>query len=180
MDFASVPEVLRGPLSRWWERAAGQPAFLEGYAALGGDLRAELPRAVAGSEFIAAVLIQDPAALKWFGRHEEPSSASMASPARAAHPTLAKGCVFQTVNGHYLTAVGGGGRITDVIHSDAPWLRGWEEFSLHYLGNGQYSIETINGHYLTAVGGGGRITNTIHSDATRVGSWEKFRITCSG
>jgi [glutamine synthetase] adenylyltransferase / [glutamine synthetase]-adenylyl-L-tyrosine phosphorylase len=79
MDFASVPEVLREPLARWWERAAGQPAFLEGYAALGGDLRAELPRAVAGSEFIAAVLIQDPAALKWFGRHEEPSAASMAS-----------------------------------------------------------------------------------------------------
>src|ERR1700676_5028080 len=60
MDFASVPEVLREPLDRWRERAAGQPAFLEGYAALGGDLRAELPRAAAGSEFIASVLIQDP------------------------------------------------------------------------------------------------------------------------
>ena len=84
------------------------------------------------------------------------------------------------LNGHYLTAVGGGGRTTDVIHSDAPWLRGWEEFTLNYLGNGQYSIETINGHYLTAVGGGGRITDTIHSDATRVGSWEKFRISCNG
>ena len=67
-----------------------------------------------------------------------------------------------------------------MIHSDAPWLRAWEEFTLNYLGNGQYSIETVNGHYLTAVGGGGRITDTIHSDATRVGSWEKFRISCSG
>src|ERR1700720_2106355 len=91
MDFASVPEVLRGPLSRWWERAAGQPAFLEGYAALGGDLRAELPRVVAGSEFAAAVLIQDPPALEWLGRHEDPSAARMASAdyeARAAAPTV--------------------------------------------------------------------------------------------
>ena len=103
------------------------------------------------------------------------ASASTTSPAA----TVARGCSFQTYNGHYLTAVGGGGRITDVIHSDAPWLRGWEQFTLNYLGNGQYSIETLNGHYLTAVGGGGRITDTIHSDATRVGSWEKFRISCS-
>jgi len=101
-----------------------------------------------------------------------------ASTARPAHPILAKGCVFQTVNGHYLTAVGGGGRITDVIHSDAIHLLAWEKFSLHYLGNGQYAIQTVNGHYLTAVGGGGRTTDTIHSDATQIGSWEKFRISC--
>lgn len=85
---------------------------------------------------------------------------------------------FLTANGHYLTAVGGGGRITDVIHSDATQLQAWERFTLHYLGNGQYDIETVNGHFLTAVGGGGRTTDTIHSDATQVGSWEKFTITC--
>ena len=28
-------------------------------------------------------------------------------------------CTILTVNGHFLTAVGGGGRIDDVIHSDA-------------------------------------------------------------
>ena len=79
MDFASVPHILHEPLARWWERAAAQPAFLEGYAALGPSLRAELPRAAAGSEFIASVLIQDPAALAWFGRHAEPAAARIAS-----------------------------------------------------------------------------------------------------
>jgi hypothetical protein len=76
--------------------------------------------------------------------------------------------------------VGGGDRITDVIHSDATQLQAWEKFTLYSLGGGVYDIQTIDGHYLTAVGGGGRITDTIHSDATRVGSWEKFRISCSG
>jgi hypothetical protein len=35
---------------------------------------------------------------------------------------------IQTTNGLYLTAVGGGGRITDVIHSDASVVRDWEKF----------------------------------------------------
>jgi hypothetical protein len=85
---------------------------------------------------------------------------------------------FLTTNGHYLTAVGGGGRITDVIHSDATWLRDWEKLTLYSLGYGWYAIQTIDGHYLTAVGGGGRTTDTIHSDATRIGAWEKFYVSC--
>src|SRR5207247_3746372 len=39
------------------------------------------------------------------------------------------GCAFQTTNGHYLTAVGGGGRTTDVIHTDAVSIRSWEKFT---------------------------------------------------
>ena len=101
-----------------------------------------------------------------------------ASTAKPAVNGPVHGCAFQTVNGHYLTAVGGGGRITDVIHSDATHLQAWEKFTLNSLGSDVYDIQTINGHYLTAVGGGGRITDTIHSDATRVGAWEKFRVTC--
>ena len=72
MQFESVPEDLREPLALWWERVAAQAAFLDAYAALSEDLRAELPRVAAGSEFIASALIQDPQALGWFGRHEEP------------------------------------------------------------------------------------------------------------
>jgi len=34
----------------------------------------------------------------------------------------------QTIDRHYLTAVGGGGRTTDVIHSDATGLGAWELF----------------------------------------------------
>ncbi|WP_327584736.1 hypothetical protein OHA25_54805 [Nonomuraea sp. NBC_00507] len=86
---------------------------------------------------------------------------------------------IRTSTGHYLTAMGGGGRITDVMHSNATKLRAWEKFTLVPAGRGMYAIRTINEHYLTAVSGGGRITDTIHSDATTVREWEKFRIICS-
>ncbi len=72
----TVPEPLREPLSRWWERASASPALLEGYALLRDCQRDELPRVAAGSEFIASALIQDPEALGWFGRNDEPSMAS--------------------------------------------------------------------------------------------------------
>jgi [glutamine synthetase] adenylyltransferase / [glutamine synthetase]-adenylyl-L-tyrosine phosphorylase len=75
----AVPEILREPLARWWERVSDGQAFLDEYAALSEKFRAELPRAAAGSEFIASVLIQDPQALGWFARHEDPSAARLAS-----------------------------------------------------------------------------------------------------
>src|SRR6266404_1339240 len=78
VQFESVPEDLRAPLALWWERAGAQEAFLNAYAALSEELRAELPRVAAGSEFIASALIQDPQALEWFGRYEEPSAARAA------------------------------------------------------------------------------------------------------
>ncbi len=37
-------------------------------------------------------------------------------------------CTIQTVSGRYLTAVGGGGRVADVIHSDATRIGAWERF----------------------------------------------------
>ena len=92
MDFATVPEVLREPLARWWERASAQEATAHAYAALPRALRAQLPRAAAGSEFIASVLIQDPKALEWFNRYEEPAAARVAGAdyeARAAASTAA-------------------------------------------------------------------------------------------
>ena len=79
MDFTSVPEDLREPLALWWERAGAQEAFLNAYGALPEGLRAELPRVAAASEFIGSALIQDPQALEWFGRHEDPAAARGAS-----------------------------------------------------------------------------------------------------
>jgi hypothetical protein len=38
---------------------------------------------------------------------------------------------IQAFDGHYLTAVGGGGRTTDTIHSDATVANGWEKFHIH-------------------------------------------------
>ena len=75
----------------------------------------------------------------------------------------------------FLTAVGGGGRTTDTIHTDATVPRSWEMFRLWSTNvSGFYGIQTLNGHFVTAVAAGGRTTDTIHTDATVVASWELF------
>jgi [glutamine synthetase] adenylyltransferase / [glutamine synthetase]-adenylyl-L-tyrosine phosphorylase len=64
MEFlGSVPEELRDSVERWWERASAQTEIAARYQALGDSHRAQLPRIVAASEFVAQALIQDPAAL---------------------------------------------------------------------------------------------------------------------
>ena len=75
----SVPEILRDPVARWWERAGRDGALPGIYAALPGALQAELPRLVAASEFAASALIRDPHALAWVSRHIEPPSARAAN-----------------------------------------------------------------------------------------------------
>ncbi len=81
-----------------------------------------------------------------------------------------------TDKGFLVTAVGGGGRTQDAIHTDAAQIQAWEKFKLVDLGGNQYAIETPDGHYLTAVDGGGRTTEVVHTDATKIGSWETFRL----
>ena len=71
MILDSVPPILRTPVEHWWERAQALEDFSTGYAKLSEALRAELPRVVAASEFVAAALIQDPQALAWFARCEQ-------------------------------------------------------------------------------------------------------------
>lgn len=84
---------------------------------------------------------------------------------------------LQTSNGNYLTAVDGGGRTTDVIHSDATFITGYEKFNLLPQGYGNwYALQTFNGNYLTAVGGGGSTTDALSSDATAIGVNEKFML----
>lgn len=93
-------------------------------------------------------------------------------------------CFIQTPTGNYLTAVGGGGRINDVIHSDATKGLAWEKFTLVDADEGTpivtYGIRTVKGYYLNAVDGGGRITNVMHSDATQLRDWEKFQLISLG
>lgn len=45
-------------------------------------------------------------------------------------------CSIQTVNGNYLTAVGGGGRTADTIHSDATRVQAWEKFKFSCVSGG--------------------------------------------
>ncbi|MEU4234927.1 hypothetical protein AB0F17_62535 [Nonomuraea sp. NPDC026600] len=106
------------------------------------------------------------------------ASANAARPAAAL--AAANTCVLKTLNtGNYLTAVGAGGRTTDVIHTDATRIGSWETFTFVDSGDRnptRYGIRTSKGFYLTAVGGGGRVSDVIHSDATRLQAWEKFKV----
>jgi hypothetical protein len=77
----------------------------------------------------------------------------------------------------FVTAVGGGGRTTDVVHTDATAAQGWERFKLLVdPATGEYVLQTSNGRYLTAVNGGGLTSDAIHSDATSASGWERFRL----
>jgi [glutamine synthetase] adenylyltransferase / [glutamine synthetase]-adenylyl-L-tyrosine phosphorylase len=69
-SIASVPEELRDSVERWWDRACARPGFLDVYQALTARHRAQLPRVVAASEFVADALIQDLESLEWFARHD--------------------------------------------------------------------------------------------------------------
>jgi hypothetical protein len=104
---------------------------------------------------------------------------------------------IQTTSGNYLTAVDGGGRTSDVLHTDATTPETWEtfglipqvpplsiyptNFDLSHDAPWYYAIATEKGNYLTALGGGGQSTDpALHSDATKVNTWELFRLICSG
>ena len=92
---------------------------------------------------------------------------------------------IQTSSGNYLTAVGGGGRTSDVLHTDATQARAWEQFRVLDLSSGgvaptYFAIQTICGNYLTAVGQGGKYEDAVHTDAMRIGSWEYFRVVKCG
>lgn len=110
------------------------------------------------------------------------AGAAVASPgAGAAMAAAPANCVIRTYNGNYVTAVGGGGRNTDTLHTDATRIGAWEKFALVPLGNGMTAIQTVDGHYLTAMSGGGWNDNAInnpafHTDATKIQAWEEFTL----
>ncbi len=84
---------------------------------------------------------------------------------------------IQTARGNYLTAVGGGGRIDDVLHTDATQIGSWEKFWLRAGPHGwNNTIQTARGNYITAVGGGGKTTDAVHTDAVKADQWEYFRV----
>src|SRR5437870_2971905 len=89
-------------------------------------------------------------------------------------------CNIQSFDGHYLTAVGGGGGNYNVIHTDATQPKSWERFTLIDADKGTpvvtYGIRTVKGYYLTANDGGGRTTNVMRTDATTIRDWEEFQL----
>lgn len=100
------------------------------------------------------------------GTSDGTSDGTSQSPGKAPLPGQ---FAFQAKRG-FLTAVDGGGRTTDVIHTDASNPRAWEKFRLWFNANTgpYYAIQTINGHFLTALNNGGQITNAIQSSSTTI------------
>ncbi len=94
-------------------------------------------------------------------------------------------CAIQTVRGNYVTAVGGGGRDLDVMHTNATVFGSWERFTLVYTGDGvHYGLRTVFGYYVTAVNSGGlaasNVPDVLHTNATQLLDWEKFSIIAQG
>jgi len=89
-------------------------------------------------------------------------------------------CYIQSYDGHYLTAVGGGGKTYNALHTDATQARSWEKFTLVDADKGTpvvtYGIRTMKGYYLSAIDGGGRIDNVIQSNRTQLRDWEEFQL----
>ncbi|HJT21146.1 MAG TPA: hypothetical protein VJ746_11785 [Nitrospira sp.] len=93
------------------------------------------------------------------------------------HVGLPQQYAIQTASFNYLTAVDGGGRSSEVLHTDAKQVQLWETFKFIPDQYGwRNAIQTVNGHYLTAVGAGGKTTDAIHSDAVQINTWEEFYI----
>ena len=84
--------------------------------------------------------------------------------------------IIETFGGYYLTAVNGGGRTTDVMHTDARRIGTWEKFRLSGTGSGQFAIQTASGNYVTAMNGGGLAMEAVHTDAVNIAAWEQFRM----
>jgi hypothetical protein len=92
---------------------------------------------------------------------------------------------LQTSDGHYVTAVGGGGmggpnNNAAPVHTDAKTIGNWETLTLNFLPNNQLTIKVPNGRFLTAVNGGGMTGPTpsspIQTTALHHAAWETFTL----
>lgn len=83
---------------------------------------------------------------------------------------------FQSVNGHFVVAEGGGG---SVVNANRVAIGSWETFTVIDLNGGALesgdliNIQSVNGHYVVAEGGGGDVVN---ANRTAAFEWETFRI----
>lgn len=87
---------------------------------------------------------------------------------------------MQTVNGNYVTAVGGGGippldpvttGPSDVFHTDAVHVQSWEKFEILDQGDGTYAIQTFAGNYI------GQTENWLmRTDITAIEDAGKYRL----
>jgi FtsP/CotA-like multicopper oxidase with cupredoxin domain len=87
--------------------------------------------------------------------------------------------IMTHLKGNFLTAVGGGGRTADAIHTDAIQVRGGEKFRLWVdsATRHQYYVwQTSEGHFVTAYNAGGLTADAIRTDAPFIEGWEMFKL----
>jgi hypothetical protein len=83
---------------------------------------------------------------------------------------------FQSVDGHFVVAEGGGG---SVVNADRSAIGSWETFTLIDLNGGSLesgdlvNIQSVGGYFVVAEGGGGDVVNANRTGAF---AWETFRI----
>ncbi|MFI5912035.1 fascin domain-containing protein [Dactylosporangium sp. NPDC051541] len=111
-------------------------------------------------------------------------AAVMVTPGMAHATTDPFACYIQTSDHrHYITAVGGGGRTTDVLHTNVTVPGSWERFTRVPQGDlfGHFALRTASGNYLTTLASGGlsgdAFADVFHTDATRIQGWELFSTT---
>jgi hypothetical protein len=83
----------------------------------------------------------------------------------------------------YLTAVNGGGKTTDVMHTDAYFARAWETFRLWVDSATRqwYAFQTFDGHFVTANPPGGQwAPNALRTTAGAICGTEMFRLPLVG
>jgi hypothetical protein len=88
---------------------------------------------------------------------------------------------IQTSNGNFVTAVGGGQRRTDVLHTDAMRASTWESFYVSKcgdLGSGfSYGIRSNgSGSFLSAAGGGGQTHGAITANSGALTGLGRFTL----
>jgi hypothetical protein len=83
-------------------------------------------------------------------------------------------------NPRFISAKGGGGRITDAMTSSTSTGAN-EIFTVEKQPNGTHALRTASRNLVTAVGNGGiahptSSSDTLHTDATLIQAWEQFNI----
>jgi hypothetical protein len=98
---------------------------------------------------------------------------------------------IQTQNGHFLTAVNGGGLGDPFSAPDGVALTTgaaragrFERFTIVWVDQaaGKFALKTFNNYFVTAVNGGGIAgpnsdKSPVHTDSTAKGPWSEFKIT---
>jgi hypothetical protein len=79
--------------------------------------------------------------------------------------------ILTVLKGDFLTAVGGEGKATDAIHTNAIQPGAWEKFTLEQKADGTVCVKTYSNYYLTVAPVGSRSGIKTALDINKASSW---------